>query len=46
MEDIYVVMIVILIIWIGIFGYTFYLDKEIKELKQKLDSFIQSKSDK
>jgi CcmD family protein len=36
MEPIYIVLIIILIIWIGIFGYMIYLDKEIKNLSKKL----------
>jgi len=36
MEPIYIVLIIILIIWIGIFGYMIYLDKEIKSLSKKL----------
>ncbi len=36
MEPIYTVLVIILIIWIGIFGYMMYLDKEIKSLSKKL----------
>jgi CcmD family protein len=36
MEPIYVVLIIILIIWIGIFGYMIYLDKEVKKVSEKL----------
>ena len=36
MEPIYIVLIIILIIWVGIFGYMVYLDKEIKSLSNKL----------
>jgi CcmD family protein len=36
MEPIYIVMIIILIIWVGIFGYMWNLDKEIKSLSVKL----------
>ena len=39
MEPIYVVLIIILIIWVGIFGYMFNLDKEIKSLTKKLKKF-------
>ncbi len=36
MEPIYLVLVIILIIWAGIFGYMIYLDKEIKSLSKKL----------
>ena len=36
MEPIYVVLIIILIIWCGIFGYLLYIDKEVKKLSEKL----------
>lgn len=36
MEPIYVVLIIILIIWCGIFGYMFYIDKEVKNLTKKI----------
>ena len=37
MEPIYVVLIIILIIWCGIFGYMLFLDKEVKNLTQKVN---------
>lgn len=36
MEPIYVVLIIILIIWSGIFGYMLYIDKEVKNLSKKI----------
>jgi CcmD family protein len=36
MEPIYVVLIIILIIWCGIFGYMYYLDKEVRKLSKKI----------
>ena len=36
MEPIYTVLIIILIIWVGIFGYIFYLDKEVKKIARRL----------
>jgi CcmD family protein len=36
MEPIYIVLVIILVIWFGIFGYMFYLDKEVKRLSEKL----------
>ena len=36
MEPIYVVLIIILIIWCGIFGYMLYIDKEVKNLTKKV----------
>ncbi len=37
MSDIYVVLIVCLIIWGGIFSYLMYIDKQLKKIKQKID---------
>lgn len=37
MEPIYVVLSITLIIWIGIFGYMMHLDKEVKDVKNKID---------
>lgn len=36
MEPIYIVLIIILVIWTGIFGYMLYLDKEVKLLIKKV----------
>jgi len=36
MDQIYVVLSIILIIWIGIFGYMFYINKEVKTLMKKV----------
>jgi len=36
MQPLYVVLIVILIIWCGIFGYMLYIDKEVKKLVEKV----------
>ena len=36
MEPIYVVLIIILIIWCGIFGYMLYIDREVKNLSKRL----------
>jgi CcmD family protein len=36
MEPIYIILIIILIIWGGIFGYLLYLDKEVKNLLKKV----------
>ncbi len=36
MEPIYVVLAIILIIWTGIFSYMMYLDKEVKNLNEKV----------
>ena len=36
MEPIYVVLTIILIIWIGIFGYMFHIDKEVKSIVDKV----------
>ena len=36
MEPVYVVLMIILIIWCGIFGYMLYIDKEVKNLLKKV----------
>ena len=38
MEPIYVVLTIILIIWIGIFGYMLHIDKEVKSLVKKVNN--------
>ena len=37
MEPIYTVLIIIVVIWIGVFGYLIHLDKEIKILRKKFN---------
>ena len=37
MEAIYVVLIINLIIWTGIFGYVFKMDREVAELKRRME---------
>ncbi len=37
MEPIYTVLIIILIIWAGIFGYMFYLDNEVKKISSRIN---------
>jgi CcmD family protein len=36
-NSIYVVMIIVLIVWTGIFLYLFNLDKRLKSLEKELD---------
>ena len=36
MEPIYVVLIINLIVWTGLFGYIFLTNKKINELKNKI----------
>jgi CcmD family protein len=38
MEPIYTVLIIIVVIWIGVFGYLIHLDKEIKSLRKKFNN--------
>jgi CcmD family protein len=40
-SDIYIVLIVTLIVWGGIFFYLMYLDSKLKSLKKKVDTFRQ-----
>lgn len=36
-EDIYIVMIVTLLIWGGLFFYLFYLDRKVKALSERIE---------
>ncbi|TFG96707.1 MAG: CcmD family protein [Calditrichales bacterium] len=45
MEPIYIVLVIILVIWAGIFGYMLHLDKEVKNLREKLKN-IENKNEK
>jgi len=36
-SGIYVVMWVTLIVWIGLFSYLYYLDRQIKKVKNKIE---------
>ncbi len=36
-HSIYVVLIIALIIWIGLFTYVFKIDKKIKKLEEKIN---------
>ncbi len=42
MEPIYTVLIIVLIIWAGIFGFMWHLSRQIKLLKAKLEKFEKS----
>lgn len=35
-NSLYIVMLIVLIIWIGIFGYMWNLDKQVKKLEEKI----------
>ena len=35
-NSIYIVMIILMIIWIGIFGYIWRLDKKVKKFEDKI----------
>ena len=37
-EDVYVVMMVTLIIWLGLFAYLYYLDGRVRSLKKDVES--------
>jgi len=37
MEPIYVVLVIVIVIWIGVFGYLLSLDRQIKLLKKALE---------
>ena len=44
MQPIYVVLIINLIIWAGIFIYQFSTDRKVKELTDKLNRLTEQKS--
>ncbi len=44
MQPIYVVLIINIIIWTGIFSYLLTTDKKIKTLKKKLDQLSNEKN--
>ena len=37
MEPIYIVLVIVVVIWIGIFSYMLHLDKQVKALKKIID---------
>jgi CcmD family protein len=43
MQPIYVVLIINLIIWSGIFGYMLKIDREILQIKRKLEKTEETK---
>ncbi len=43
MQPVYVVLIINLIIWTGIFSYLFLTDKKIKVLKKKIEKISNEK---
>lgn len=43
MEPIYVVLIINLIIWTGIFGYIFHINNKVNDLKSKINKFEKDK---
>ena len=39
MEPIYVVLVITIVIWIGIFGYMMNLDGQVKKMRKIVDEF-------
>ena len=39
---IYIVMIIVLIVWVGIFSYLFSLDKRIKDVEKEIKNGAQN----
>jgi CcmD family protein len=37
-EDVYIVMYVTLIIWLGVFFYLFYMDQKLKQINKKVNN--------
>ena len=42
MEPIYTVKIIVLIIWIGIFGFLWHLSGQVRQLKSKMEKIEKS----
>jgi CcmD family protein len=42
MEPVYIVLVITVVIWLGIFTYMFHLDKQINLLKKMVDKFEKS----
>jgi len=36
-NSLYIVMIIVLLVWFGIFAFTFNLEKRVKKLEEKLN---------
>lgn len=36
-NSLYIVMIIVLLVWIGIFSFAYKLDKKVKKLEEKLN---------
>ena len=36
MSDNYVVMIIVMVIWVAVFGYMMYLDREVKAVNERV----------
>lgn len=39
MEPIYIVLVITIVIWIGIFGYMLNLDGQVKKMRKIVDNF-------
>lgn len=39
MEPIYVVLVITIVIWSGIFGYMMYIDGQVKKMRKIVDKF-------
>jgi CcmD family protein len=42
MEPIYIVLVIVLVVWVGIFSYMLHIDKQVKDLKKMLKKFDNS----
>ena len=42
MEPVYIVLVITVVIWLGIFAYMYHLDKQIDVLKKTVDKFEKS----
>ena len=43
MEPIYTVLVIVVVIWVGIFAYMLHLDKEVKKIARKLEQLKNKK---
>lgn len=45
-SDIYVVLSITLIVWLGLFFYLVYLDRQVKKVKERVDIAVENEAPK
>lgn len=44
-SDIYIVLAVTLLVWLGVFFYLLYLDRRVKFLQEKIETYLGAKAE-